>query len=98
MNMDHCRIVDLRGKEVINICDGARLGFPCDVEIDMVTGQLVAIVVPGPNRFFGLFGHTEDYVVPWCQIKRIGEDTILVEYMAEPIPPPPPRERRRRYW
>ena len=28
-----CRMVELRCKEVINICDGCRLGFVGDVEV-----------------------------------------------------------------
>ncbi len=75
-----CRIVDLRGKEVINVCDGCRLGYPYDVEIDAVTGRLVAIVVPGPCKYFGLFGRGDDYVVPWEAIRRIGDDIILVDF------------------
>lgn len=75
-----CRIEDIRGKEVINICDGCRLGFPCDVEVDVVTGRLVAIIVPGACKHFGLFGRGEDIIIPWECIKRIGDDTILVEH------------------
>ena len=41
-----CRIVDLRCKEVISVCDGSRLGYVNDVEIDTCSGRLVAIVVP----------------------------------------------------
>lgn len=93
--MGYCRIVDLRCKEVINVCDGCRLGFPCDVEVDMVTGRMVAIIVPGPCRFFGLFGRSEDFVVPWDCIKRIGDDVILVEFEIRTMPRP--RERRR-FW
>ena len=73
------RIADIRCKEVINICDGCRLGFPCDVEMDMATGQLAAVVVPGAYRFFGLFGRREDIVIGWDCIRRIGDDIILVE-------------------
>ena len=75
----HCRIVDIRGKEVIDICTGVRLGFPCDVEIDVVSGRMVAIVVPGPCRYFGLFGRGEEIIIPWDRIRRIGDDIILVE-------------------
>ncbi len=78
-----CRIEDLRCKEVINVCDGCRLGFIQDVEIDMGTGAVVAVVIPGPCRFFGLFGREDDYVVPWGRIKRVGEDIILVELAAD---------------
>lgn len=89
-----CRIADMRCKEVINICDGCRMGFVCDVEINTVTGQLVAIIVPGPCRFFGLFGREEDYVIPWNCITRIGEDIILVEFDS----PPRPRPREKKKW
>ena len=75
-----CRIADLRGKEVINVCDGKRLGYPCDVEVDVVTGRLCSIIVPGDGKFFGLFGKCEDIIISWELIKRIGDDIILVEY------------------
>ncbi|MDR3207335.1 MAG: YlmC/YmxH family sporulation protein [Oscillospiraceae bacterium] len=93
--MGRCRIVDLRCKEVINICDGCRLGFPCDVEVDAESGRLVAVVVPGPSRFLGLFGREEDYVIGWDRIKRIGDDVILVDYECHR---PPPLRERRRFW
>ena len=51
--MMQCRIRDLRCKEVINICDGCRLGFVADVDIRVPEGQVIAIVVYGPCRFFG---------------------------------------------
>jgi len=75
----HCRIVDIRGKEVIDICTGIRLGFPVDVEVNAETGHLVAIVVPGPCKYFGVFGRGEDIIIPWRCIRRIGDDLILVE-------------------
>ena len=75
-----CRIVDLRCKEVINICDGRRLGFPWDVELDALTGHLVAIIVKGPPRFWGIFGKCHEHIVPWCDIRRIGDDLIIVDH------------------
>jgi YlmC/YmxH family sporulation protein len=50
------RMTDLRYKEVINICDGCRFGYVGDAELDLVSGQICALIVPGPTRFFGLFG------------------------------------------
>ncbi len=73
------RTMDFRQKEVINLSDGKRLGFICDVDIDFDSGVIKAIVVPGPGRFFGLFGGGEDTVIPWENIAKIGVDTILVE-------------------
>ncbi len=70
---------ELRRKEVINICDGARLGMICDLELDGCAGTVLAIVVPGPCRCFGLLRSNEELVIPFCKIKKIGEDVILVE-------------------
>ena len=75
----NCRFTDLRCKEVINICDGCRLGYVGDVECQLPEGQMTALIVPGPCRFLGLFGREDDYVIPWLCIKRIGDDLILVD-------------------
>lgn len=75
-----CRIADLQNMEVINICDGKRLGCVCDVEIDRDSGCVKAIIVPGPCRFLGLFGHCDDYIIPWNEIEKMGEDIILVSF------------------
>ena len=74
-----CRIADLRCKEVIDICTGFRLGFVCDVILNVVTGQILAIIVPGPCKYLGMFGHEDDFVIPWECIRKIAEDVILVE-------------------
>lgn len=73
------RITDLRNKELISITNGSRFGYVGDVEFDLETGQVKALVVPGRLRFFGLFGREPDGVFPWAAIKRFGEDIILVE-------------------
>lgn len=73
------RVTELHCKEVICIADGKRLGFVTDVEIQVPEGRVLAIVVPGPCRFFGVLGRQEDYIVPWECIKRIGPDIILVD-------------------
>lgn len=78
MDMD-TRIAELRYKEVISVEDGARYGYIGDMEVDLDTGQVRALVVPGRRRFFGLLGREEDKVIPWEAVKRFGEDIILVE-------------------
>ena len=70
---------DLKQKEVVNVLDGKRLGGITDIEIDIETGRLTAIVVPGQGKFLGLFGRNEDIVIPWEKINKIGMDVILVE-------------------
>ena len=87
-----CKIADLRCKEVINIHNGFRLGFVSDVIVNVVTGRLVAILVPGPCRFFGVFGREDDYLIPWDCIRKIGDDIILIE-----VPEAYKREKHRKF-
>lgn len=75
-----CRVCDLRHKEVINAKDGARLGFVDDVEINIKEATVVAIVIYGRLRCFGILGREEDIVIRWDCIELIGEDTILVNF------------------
>lgn len=76
----NCRITELRHKEVINAKDGTRLGFVDDVEVDTVNACLVAIVIFGKLKCFGLLGRSDDIVIRWKSIELIGEDTILVNH------------------
>lgn len=73
------RISELRSRDVINVTDGKRLGPIDDLELDWERARVTAIIVPGPGRFFGIFGRDKDYVIPWEKIVRIGVDVILVE-------------------
>ena len=81
-----CSLMDLRCKEVVNIQNGACLGCVCDVEFDTCTARICTIIIFGRPRFFGLFGREPDLIIPWDQIKCIGEDTVLVEKAGEIIP------------
>ena len=74
-----CRVSELRYKEIINVSDGSRYGWVGDVEVDLDSGQVRALVVSGRLRLFGLLGREEDRVFPWEAVRRFGADTILVE-------------------
>ena len=74
-----CSLMELRCKEVVNIQNGACLGCVCDVEFDTCTAHICTLIIFGRPRFFGLFGREPDLIIPWDQIKCIGEDTVLVE-------------------
>jgi len=73
------KFTDLHCKEVICVCDGRRLGFIADARIEVPEGNILAIIVPGPCRFFGLWGRRDDYVIPWNCIRRMGPDIVLVD-------------------
>ncbi len=74
-----CRFSDLRCREVINVSTGCRLGCVGDALVNMKDGCITALIVPGPARFFGLFGREDDYILPWSCITRIGPDIILID-------------------
>ena len=88
------RLEELQEKEVINIRDGVRLGYVCDLEMDLVCGKFCAFFVTCPARFFGLAGRDTEYRVPWEMIYRIGCDFILVDLDPKACLCPNPREKR----
>ena len=71
--------LDFKHKEVINIKDGKRMGFVQDVCADLESGSITSIIVPGNNKLLNIFTQNNDIVIPWQNIKCIGEDVILVE-------------------
>ena len=82
MQEKSCRVFDMGYKEVINLYDGARLGYVGDVDIELESGRVTALIIPGRLRLFGLQGREEDSVIPWESIEKIGEDIILVRHSA----------------
>jgi YlmC/YmxH family sporulation protein len=86
------RISDLRRKDVINENDGSKLGFVYDIEIDINTGKIEAVILPGESRFLGFFVRSEEIVLPWEKIKKIGLDVIIIgdeaskPIIAQPLP------------
>ncbi len=87
------RLAQLRYKEVVSVSDGSRFGFVGDMEVDLDTGRVTALVVPGRLRLLGLLGREEDRYVPWDAVRRFGQDIILVE--EEPRPRLGERRRRK---
>ncbi len=79
--MKRCNTVELRQREIINLCDGAMLGNPTDFEFDPCSGQICSLIICKDRGFLG-FGKKELTVIPWKSIECFGEDTILVR-----IPP-----------
>ena len=73
-----CSFEALRNKEVIDIENGERLGFIDDVEINLSTAEVNALIIFGREKFFGLLGHEENIVIPCQEIKVVGNDVILI--------------------
>ncbi len=83
---EHCiTFTELKCKDVINICDGARLGRVCDIEMDLCDcqGHVTAIIIPGPCKLFGILRSDEELVISYHCITKIGDDVILVDIPAK---------------
>ena len=79
MKEERIRFCGLKEREVINICDCKRLGFVADLQINICSGCVEALIVPGPGRICGILGYDAEYIIPFECIRSIGEDIILVE-------------------
>ena len=75
---------DLRKKEIINMCDGARLGCASDFEFEACTAVITGLILKNNSGFLGL-GSMDKVVIPWCKIECIGEDTILVRFSSDEL-------------
>lgn len=75
----HINFSDLRSKEVIHIMNGDRIGFVSDLEIDFETGKVISISVPGSYKALGIFGKEPDVVIKWENIKKIGDDLVIID-------------------
>jgi len=71
--------LDFKHKEVVNISNGKRLGYVQDVCADLETGTITSIIVPGTNKVLNIFSQNNEIVIPWKNIKCIGDDLILVD-------------------
>lgn len=80
------RFSDLENKEIINYSDGKKLGLVgnCDLTIDLTTGRILEIIIPEGDGFWdGLMGKERNMTISWKSIKKIGQDTIIVDINNE---------------
>ena len=75
--MKRLSTADLRRLEIVNLCDGSRLGYASDFEFDCEDAKILALVIAGSDGLFGM-GREDDIIIPWHKIECFGEDTILV--------------------
>lgn len=77
------KLSDIRDKEVINLFNGQRMGYISDFEIDLEKGQLIGIILPGEGKVMSFFSKTNDLLIHWNKIIKIGNDTILINLKDE---------------
>ena len=97
--MERLNTCELRDKEVVNLCDGTRLGCPSDFEFCVSDGRITSLIVPRPSGFLGL-SHANDLTIPWCKVECIGEDAILVRLMPQELIciDDERKKRKKNYW
>lgn len=72
------RLTDLQDKDIINIINGKVIGKIIDLSLD-VDGKLEYLIVEKTRFFLSLFSSKNEIRVNWKEIRKIGEDVILVE-------------------
>ena len=75
------RLSEIGGKEIVNLCDGSRLGIIADSDllINEKTGKIESLLIPRSRSFFSLFSNDYLTEIPWTNIKKIGNDMIIIE-------------------
>ena len=71
------RLSDLQNKTVINVIDGKNIGNIIDLEINN-EGAAVGLIVEKYKFLISSFSNKKELLIKWEQIKKIGEDVILV--------------------
>lgn len=71
-------ISDMQDKDVVDIKTGEKVGNIIDVEIDNKEGKIINIITYYKKGFFSSMKN-DSYKVSWKNIKKIGEDVILID-------------------
>jgi len=79
------RLSTIGGKEIVNLCDGSRLGIiaESDLLIDEKTGRIQSLLIPESKGFFNFFSNNSLTEIPWEAIRKIGNDMIIIELENE---------------
>jgi YlmC/YmxH family sporulation protein len=69
---------DLQSKDIVDIKDGKKIGNIIDVTIND-KGFMTSLVIQKSKFGVNIFRGNNDEEIKWEQIKKIGEDVILVD-------------------
>ena len=72
------RLSDLQKKDIVNVNDGKRIGSIIDIHINL-EGAMDEIIIEKSTFLVSLFSSKNEISIKWDQIKKIGEDVILVD-------------------
>lgn len=71
----------LSRKEIINLHDGARLGYvgDSDLVIDGASGCIQSIIIFPKGSGLQFSRSSRELVIPWDSVKKIGEEVLIVD-------------------
>lgn len=72
------RLSDLQSKNLVNMNDGKNIGNIIDVKINEQTGNIDSLIIESKGNVFSFLNKDMDVEISWGDIKKIGEDVILV--------------------
>lgn len=70
------RLSELQNKDIVNINNGSKIGKIIDVLIN-TDGNMESLVVQ-KSKIINVFTNNGEFEIKWNQIKKIGDDVILV--------------------
>ncbi|WP_428908614.1 YlmC/YmxH family sporulation protein [Niallia sp. Krafla_26] len=74
------RLSELSGKEIVDVNRAERLGVlgQTDLEINEKNGQIETLIIPS-LKWFGMRKQGNEIRVSWNQIKKVGNDMIILD-------------------
>lgn len=72
------RLSDLQSKDIVNINDGKKIGRIIDASVNDM-GMIEYLSIEKAKGLNGLFNKDGETTITFKQIKKIGEDVILVD-------------------
>ena len=73
------KLSELIKKDIVNIQDGKKIGKITDVVFDINNGYLIKFIIESSNIIKSIFSNNEELVIKFTQIKKLGEDVILID-------------------
>ena len=73
------KLSELQRKDIINIKDGKKIGKIVDVEYEKKSGYMIHFVIEKTHFVRNLLFSTEELNIKFTQIKKLGEDVILID-------------------
>lgn len=73
------KLSELQKKDIVDIKTGRKIGKIVDIEFDTSSGYMIKFIIESNGILKNIFSSNEDIVIRFSQIKKLGEDVILID-------------------